>query len=171
MKDLSIDGALQFFAAHEGWLALAAFLLAFVKSLPLVPVFIPGTTLLLAIGGLIGASQVALLPVWIAISVGAACGDWVSYALGTRFADRIVHSRVAARYPGMLPRGIAFFQRWGAPSIFVCRFFGPLRATVPLAAGICGMPALSFQLANWASAFLWSAALLLPGAVLANLFA
>ena len=48
-------------------------------------------------------------------------------------------------------------------SIVLCRFFGPLRATVPTLAGIFEMRRGPFQAANWTSAFLWAAALLAPG--------
>jgi len=64
----------------------------------------------------------------------------------------------------MLARGVRFFQRWGIIGIAIGRFFGPLRATVPLAAGIFQMPWLTFQLANFISAFLWAGVLLAPGA-------
>lgn len=147
----------------EQWTIAIAFALAFVKSLPFVPLLIPGTTLLLAIGFSVGASGIDVAPVWIAISVGAALGDWVSYWLGKRFDHVVRASRLAARYPTVLPRGEAFFERWGALSIVLCRFFGPLRATVPFVSGVCRLPLMTFQIANWLSAFLWSAALLLPG--------
>lgn len=149
----------------EQWTIAIAFALAFVKSLPLVPLLIPGTALLLGIGFSVGASGIDVAPLWIAISVGAALGDWGSYWLGKRFDHTVRASRLAARYPDVLPRGEAFFERWGAFSIVVCRFFGPLRATVPFVAGVCRLPFVTFQLANWFSAFLWSAALLLPGVV------
>ncbi|WP_368856340.1 DedA family protein, partial [Enterobacter hormaechei] len=87
----------------------------------------------------------------------------LSYWIGLHFADAVRQSRLAVRYPSMLPRGEAFFYRWGALGIVLCRFVGPLRATVPLIAGICAMPMLIFQIANWLSAFLWAAALLAPG--------
>jgi membrane protein DedA with SNARE-associated domain len=54
-------------------------------------------------------------------------------------------------------------KRWGTPSIFIGRFFGPLRASVPLVAGIFEMPYWRFQVANFLSAFVWSAVLLLFG--------
>ncbi|MEP9372748.1 DedA family protein [Mesorhizobium sp. KR1-2] len=153
----------EYMRRGEQWTIAIAFALAFVKSLPFVPLLIPGTTLLLAIGFSIGASGIDVVPVWIAISVGAALGDWVSYWLGKRFDHVVRDSRLAARYPTVLPRGEAFFERWGALSIVLCRFFGPLRATVPFVSGVCRLPLMTFQLANWLSAFLWSAALLLPG--------
>ncbi|WP_018426517.1 DedA family protein [Hoeflea sp. 108] len=153
----------EFIQEAEGWLTTIAFILAFVKSLPFIPLLIPGTALLIGIGFSIGASGVDITPVWIAISAGAALGDWVSYWLGRRFAHVVHDSLLARRYPDLLPRGEAFFQRWGALSIVLCRFFGPLRATVPFVSGVCGLRVVPFQVANWFSAFLWSATLLSPG--------
>lgn len=165
LTDLNQHAALvgTYLQGSERWLTAAAFALAFIKSLPFIPLLIPGTALLLGIGFSVGASGVNVMPLWIAISVGAALGDWLSYWLGRRFAHVVYGSRLAARYPDMLPRGKAFFERWGALSIVLCRFFGPLRATVPFVSGVCGLPSMTFQLANWFSAFLWSAALLSPG--------
>ena len=68
-----------------------------------------------------------------------------------------------SRHPDLLPRGHAFFQRWGAGSVFLGRFFGPLRAVVPLVAGICGMSQIQFQIANIASALVWATGILAPG--------
>ena len=56
-----------------------------------------------------------------------------------------------------------------AVSIFIGRFFGPLRASVPLAAGIFEMSYWQFQVANFVSALVWSAALLLFGDVIAQI--
>jgi membrane protein DedA with SNARE-associated domain len=63
-----------------------------------------------------------------------------------------------------LPRGHRFFERWGAAGVFFGRFFGPLRASVPLAAGVCEMPAATFQLMNIASGLVWATGILAPGA-------
>jgi membrane protein DedA with SNARE-associated domain len=57
-------------------------------------------------------------------------------------------------------------RRWGIPGIFIGRFFGPLRASVPLVAGIFEMPYWRFQFANVTSAFLWAAVLLTIGDVI-----
>jgi membrane protein DedA with SNARE-associated domain len=50
--------------------------------------------------------------------------------------------------------------------IFIGRFFGPLRASVPLVAGVFRMPYWKFQFANFTSAFVWAAVLLLLGDVI-----
>jgi membrane protein DedA with SNARE-associated domain len=54
-------------------------------------------------------------------------------------------------------------KKWGVPGIFIGRFFGPLRAVVPLIAGIFEMPFWRFQLANVSSALVWAAVLLTLG--------
>jgi membrane protein DedA with SNARE-associated domain len=51
----------------------------------------------------------------------------------------------------------------GDHGIFTGRFFGPLRASVPLAAGIFEMPYWQFQIANVVSAFVWAGVLLTLG--------
>ena len=61
------------------------------------------------------------------------------------------------------PRAESFVARWGVPGIFIARFSGPLRASVPLAAGIFEMPFWRFQLANFGSAMVWAATLLTLG--------
>jgi len=157
---------IAFIKAHESWIVPLAFVFAFIKALAFVSLIVPGTAILLAIGAMVGASNLAVVPIWLAISIGAALGDWVSYEIGHRFDRAATTLWPLSRHPDLIPRAEAFFRRWGALSIVGCRFFGPLRATVPLVAGIFHMPYLSFQLANWLSAFLWAGTLLLPGAVL-----
>ena len=55
-------------------------------------------------------------------------------------------------------------------AIFIGRFFGPLRASVPLVAGIFRMPYWAFQAANFSSAFVWAAVLLTIGDVFTKIF-
>ena len=68
-------------------------------------------------------------------------------------------------HPTLIEKGRVFFRKWGAWAIVLARFSGPLRASVPIAAGIAQMPQRMFQLANWSSAFLWAFVLLSPGAL------
>jgi membrane protein DedA with SNARE-associated domain len=63
----------------------------------------------------------------------------------------------------MLPRGMRFFERHGGKSVFIGRFFGPLRAVIPLAAGVLQMPNGWFWFANVASALVWAPMLLFVG--------
>jgi membrane protein DedA with SNARE-associated domain len=67
--------------------------------------------------------------------------------------------------PEQLERGYRFFARWGVLSVFIGRFFGPLRAVVPIVAGMLDMTQWKFQVANIVSAVIWLPLLLVPGAV------
>jgi membrane protein DedA with SNARE-associated domain len=139
------------------------FALAFGESLAFVSLLLPATAILLALGGLIGASDIAFWPLWLAAAIGAATGDWVSYWLGYRYKRSIARIWPLSRHPDLLDRGERFFKRWGIAGIFVGRFFGPLRCVVPLIAGVFGMAQLPFQAANFSSAFIWAAGVLAPG--------
>jgi len=58
---------------------------------------------------------------------------------------------------------ILFFERHGGKSVFIGRFFGPIRAVIPLAAGIMQMPRGRFWFANVTSALVWAPMLLFVG--------
>jgi membrane protein DedA with SNARE-associated domain len=159
----------EFSRAHEAWAAPIVFALAFGESLAFISLLIPAWGALVAIGALIGPSGISFWPVWIAGALGAALGDWLSYWVGVKLEYRVAHTWPLSRHPDLIPRGEAFVRKWGAPGIFIGRFFGPLRAAVPLVAGIFAMPYWSFQLANFSSAFVWSAVLLTLGDVVSRL--
>ncbi len=154
---------------HQVWAAPIVFALAFGESLAFISLLVPAWSALVAIGALIGASDISFWPVWIASAVGAALGDWLSYWLGFTFKDRVAQMWPLSRYPQVLPRAEEFVRSWGVAGIFIGRFFGPLRAAVPLVAGIFEMNYWRFQVANFASAFVWAATLLLFGDVASKL--
>jgi len=139
-------------------------LLAFGESFAFISLLLPATVILFALGGLIGAAELAFWPLWVAAALGAILGDWVSFWLGRHYGPAIARFWPLSRYPEMLPRGHAFFAKWGIAGIFMGRFFGPLRAVVPLVAGICAMPGRHFQLANIGSGLVWATGILAPGA-------
>ena len=155
----------EFVRVHEAWAAPIVFWLAFGESLAFISLLIPAWGALVAIGYLIGPSGINFWPVWIAGSLGAACGDWLSYWVGVKLGPPVAHVWPLSRHPELLPRGVRFMKRWGIPGIFIGRFFGPLRAAVPLVAGILAMPYWQFQIANFTSAFVWAAVLLELGDV------
>ena len=153
----------EFVRAHEVWAAPVVFALAFISLL------IPAWAALVAIGVLIGSGDLNFWPIWVAGSIGAALGDWLSYWIGVKLGPPVAHVWPLSRHPELIPRGERFVNRWGVLAIFIGRFFGPLRASVPLVAGIFAMPYWRFQLANFTSAFLWAAVLLTLGDVVAKL--
>jgi membrane protein DedA with SNARE-associated domain len=163
MTDIA-EAVLTFIKGHKEAAAPIVFVLAMGESVAFASLLFPATVMLWGVGAMIGAGLLDFWPIWIAAVIGAGLGDWLSYWLGAFFREPIAHTWPLSRYPGLLPRGRAFFRRWGAAGVFASKFFGPLRAVVPLVAGISQMSALPFQFANWTSAVVWSFATLGPGA-------
>ncbi|MGE5268083.1 MAG: DedA family protein [Thiohalocapsa sp.] len=156
---------LDFIQTHHQWLVAVIFVTAFGESFALVGLLFPGTTLLFAAGALMPGGSVPQLPIVLAAILGAVLGDALSYWLGRRFGGGIASLWPFSRYPGMLVGGVRFFERHGGKSVFIGRFFGPIRAVVPLAAGIMRMPSGRFWIANISSALVWAPMLLLLGDV------
>jgi membrane protein DedA with SNARE-associated domain len=155
--DLYAQSVIAFVRDNAAWAPPIVFALAFISLL------IPAWGALVAIGALIGPSGINFWPVWIAAALGAAFGDWLSYWIGLKLEYSVAHIWPLSRHPELLPRWEAFMKKWGIPCIFIGRFFGPLRAVVPLIAGIFEMPFWRFQIANFSSAFVWAAVLLTLG--------
>jgi membrane protein DedA with SNARE-associated domain len=160
----------EFVRIHEAWAAPVVFALAFGESLAFISLLIPAWAALVGIGVLISSGNLNFWPVWVAGSIGAALGDWLSYWIGVKLGPPVAHMWPLSRHPELLPKGEAFVKRWGVLAIFIGRFFGPLRASVPLVAGIFRMPPWQFQIANFSSAFVWAAVLLTLGDVMSTIF-
>jgi membrane protein DedA with SNARE-associated domain len=158
-----VQPTIDFVRDHQAWAAPVVFFLAFGESLAFISLLVPAWAILVAIGALSGAGGLNFVPIWIAGAVGAALGDWLSYWIGLKLETAVYHMWPLSRHPDLIPKGEAFVKKWGVLAIFIGRFFGPLRASVPLAAGIFAMPFWPFQLANFSSAFVWSAVLLTLG--------
>jgi membrane protein DedA with SNARE-associated domain len=158
------EAIVSFVRAHEFWAGPICFALAFGESFAFLSFLLPATIVLVGLGGLVGHAGLAFWPVMIGAALGAALGDWASFWLGGRFEPQIVGMWPLSAHPGLVERARSFVERWGAPGVFLGRFLGPLRATVPLIAGFCAMPNAQFQAANWSSAFVWAFVVLAPGA-------
>jgi membrane protein DedA with SNARE-associated domain len=162
---------LDFVRANQIWAAPIIFALAFAESLAFISLVVPAWAVLVGMGALIQSSGISFWPIWVAASIGAALGDWLSYWIGWRFEHAIANRWPLNRHPQLIPRGEAFMKKWGMLGIFIGRFSGPLRAVVPLIAGIFQMDYWRFQLANWTSAFVWAAVILLLGDIVGKTIA
>ena len=158
-----VDQIIAFARDNAAWAPAIMFTLAFGESLAFISLLIPAWGALVALGALIGSSGIDFVPVWVAAALGAAAGDWLSYWIGLKLEYRVQHIWPLSRHPDLIPRGERFMKTWGIAGIFIGRFFGPLRASVPLIAGIFEMPFWRFQIANVLSAFVWAAVLLTLG--------
>jgi membrane protein DedA with SNARE-associated domain len=161
--DSIVQPLLAFIAAHAHWAAAVMFVTAFGESFAFLSLLFPGTTLLIAAGTLMSDGTLPYAPVLIGAVAGATLGDSVSYWIGRRFGGGIANLWPFSRNPQMLPAGIRFFERHGGKSVAIGRFFGPIRAVIPLAAGLMKMPRGWFWFANVASALVWAPMLLFAG--------
>ncbi len=166
MQDYS-QQIIEFVRSHEMWAAPIIGALAFAESLAFISLLVPAWSILVALGALLGPTGISMWPILVAGAVGAALGDWVSYWIGIKVGPAVAHRWPLSRSPDLIPRGERFVKQWGALAIFIGRFFGPLRAAVPLAAGIFQMPWWRFQISNFVSAFVWVYVLLKVGDVVA----
>jgi membrane protein DedA with SNARE-associated domain len=161
---MSIENDFQeFVRTHEMWAAPIVGALAFAESLAFISLLVPAFTILIALGVVAAKYGISFWPILVAGAVGAALGDWLSYWIGIKVGPAVGHMWPLSRHPDLIPRGERFVTQWGALGIFIGRFFGPLRAAVPLVAGIFQMPWWRFQISNFVSAFVWVAVLLTAG--------
>ncbi|PZU58746.1 MAG: DedA family protein [Sphingobium sp.] len=154
---------LAFITHHAAWAGPIIGVLAFLESLVLIGLFVPAIATMIAVGGLIGAGVLDPAPIILSAILGAVAGDWVSFALGRKMGPSVYRHRLLRGHRLAFARARLFFRRYGFASVFLGRFLGPVRATVPVVAGVMAMPQRAFQIANVLSALVWAPALLAPG--------
>jgi len=148
---------------HPGLALVAVFAAALLESTVVIGIAVPGSTVVF-VGGILAGLQV-LDPWWTAVVAvaGATLGDGFSYWLGRHYHERLRTLWPMRAYPALLERGQAHFARHGGTSVLLGRFLAPLRATVPVIAGMSDMPIVRFTVVNLLSAIAWAGAHLLPG--------
>lgn len=166
-----IDAVVAFVRANQEWAAAVAFIVAFGESFCFLSLLWPGTAILVAISALLAASGVStgvLLPIILAAGLGGSLGYAISYWIGLYFKDSIGKIWPFSARPDLIPSGQRFFEKHGAFGVFLGHFFGPVRAVIPVVAGMFAMPQLPFQIANVASAFSWAIGIIAPSFLLVS---
>jgi membrane protein DedA with SNARE-associated domain len=155
----------DFLSAHPQYAAWAVFLLAFSEAIPIIGTVVPGSTLIVAISALAIEADISPWLLLVAATLGAIAGDGASFWLGQRCHRQVLDRWPLNRFPRLIARSEAFFNRYGGASVFLARFTAVVRAFVPLIAGIVRMPARQFYVANILSALVWAPAHVFPGVV------
>lgn len=150
-------------SANPGLLAVALFLTAFIESLAIAGIIVPGVAILFAVAALAGKSGMPLIEALVWAGLGAIAGDSVSFALGRQLQGRLTTVWPLRRYPRLINKGEVFFHRHGGKSVVIGRFIGPIRPIIPLIAGALWMPWKRFLGFNIASAIGWAPVYILPG--------
>jgi membrane protein DedA with SNARE-associated domain len=165
----SVSDATQTLGA---WVYLAVALLVFLETTALVGFVIHGELALLVGGVAAERGDVQLAIVVVIAWTAAIAGDVVSFMLGRRLGRPFLErhgARVGLRAE-RLERVDGFFDRHGGKALFVGRFTGLLRATLPFITGSSGMPLGRMLRVGAVSALVWTAVYTLLGYAFSEAF-
>ena len=155
-----------------GWLYLALFAIIFAETGLVVTPFLPGDSLLFAVGALCALPDSAIsigvtLPLLLAAAV---LGDAVNYTVGRTLGPKVFTAeRSVLLNKKHLVRTQEFYERYGGKTIIIARFIPVVRTFAPFVAGIGQMRYRRFFLFNLIGAVLWVGLLLPVGYAFGNL--
>ncbi|HWE93810.1 MAG TPA: DedA family protein [Tepidisphaeraceae bacterium] len=163
---LHLDKHLDSAAHHMGHkLYLLLFTIVFCETGLVVTPFLPGDSLLFALGALAAAGTAVNLPLTIVLlCVAANCGDTVNYFLGYRVGPKLFskpNSLLLNRRH--LDEAQRFYDRHGRATIIMARFVPIIRTFAPFVAGIGRMPFARFIAFSISGGVLWVVSLSLAG--------
>ncbi|MDQ7049631.1 MAG: DedA family protein [Enterobacterales bacterium] len=157
------DSLLQIMQQNSTWALLIIFLIAFSESMAIIGLFVPGWVLLVGVGGLIGADLLSFYPVVLSAYLGAVIGESLSFYIGIRYKRQILAWPYFEKHQVLVKKSEDFFDKYGSAGVFIGRFIGPVRAFIPLVAGLSGMSRKRFFWVNMTSALIWAPFYLVPG--------
>jgi undecaprenyl-diphosphatase len=157
-----INAIVDLVGQYPGWALTVAFAAAIIEAVALLGILIPGTPILMAVTGAAAIAGQPMLPFLTLSIIGAVIGDFVSFTVGGRYSARLRCVWPFSSKPDLMLQADRFFHRYGSASVALCRFVPVLRSTVPLVAGMAGMPRQRFVVANVASALIWAPAHVYP---------
>ncbi len=137
-------------------------LFAFGEAMVLTSVFAPGTVVVVLGGALVARGIYDFGDMIWFVAIGTILGAEISFRIGVKGASLFQEGRRVFS-PAHLERGKRFFEKYGAPSIILGHFFGPLRPIIPVVAGLSGMSRRRFLLWNVIGGFTYAVALISVG--------
>jgi len=148
------------------WLYVILFLVVFAETGLVVTPFLPGDSLLFAIGTLtaLEGSPLDIRVVIVSLIVAAVIGDAVNYHIGQYLGPKVFareDSWVLNR--NHLIKTQQFYERHGGKTIFLARFVPIVRTFAPFVAGIGRMSYPRFAMWNVTGAVVWVTSLTLAG--------
>lgn len=146
------------------------FLIVFCETGLVVTPFLPGDSLIFAVGAL-AANPDFSLNVWLAAAVliaAAILGDTVNYWIGRRFGNWMMRKFPKIVKPEHIAKTNEFFVRYGGKTIILARFVPIVRTFAPFVAGSGEMSYSRFMSFNVIGALLWVGLILPCGWFLGN---
>jgi len=171
---LHVDKHLQELMVAIGaeWLYLVLFLIVFCETGLIVLPFLPGDSLLFAVGALCALPD-SPLQLWVLLpllSVAAILGDAVNYWAGFHTGPRIFKSESSRWFNREhLLKAQGFYEKYGSKTIVIARFIPIVRTFAPFVAGIGKMNFAKFWFYNIVGGVAWVSIFLLAGYFLGRL--
>jgi membrane-associated protein len=154
---------LELVAAYGSWVYGILFAIVFAETGFVVTPFLPGDSLLFAVGALCAQPDSGLTwPIAMGLLFAAAfTGNAVNYAIGRIVGPRVfsahdrrglVHRLLNQQH---LKRAHAFFEQYGGKAVILGRFVPIVRTFVPFVAGAAKMRSHAFGFYNLVGAAAW----------------
>ncbi|MCK6449151.1 MAG: DedA family protein [Planctomycetes bacterium] len=169
---LHLDAHLNEWAAQMGpWLYVLLFAIVFCETGLVVTPFLPGDSLLFAVGALSATegSPIDVTNVSVLLIVAAVLGDAVNYAIGKYLGPKVFTGKSRFLKREHLERTHAFYEKHGGKTIILARFIPIIRTFAPFVAGIGSMSYRRFFAYNVIGAIAWVLIFTISGNVFGNL--
>jgi membrane-associated protein len=140
-----------------GWLYVLLFAIVFAETGLVVTPFLPGDSLLFAIGALCALdSPLHIGLVMPMLIIAAVLGDAVNYAIGYRVGPAVFKSESSwLLNKKHLLRTQKFYEKYGGKTIIIARFVPIVRTFAPFVAGVGKMEYRRFAMFNVVGAVAW----------------
>ena len=154
------------------WFYVLLFAIIFAETGLVVMPFLPGDSLLFAVGALSAwkNSPISLPLVAGLLIVASVLGDAVNYAIGYRLGPK-VFSRDDSRFlnKSHLIEAQRFYDKYGGKAIIIARFVPIIRTFAPFVAGVGRMSYARFALFNVVGGVSWILICLIAGRLFGNI--
>ena len=152
------------------WSYLVLFIVIFAETGLVVTPFLPGDSLLFAVGTFAAIGSLDILWLFVVIASAAIIGDSVNYAIGKFFGEKAfqkANSRLFRKE--YLDRTHRFYEKYGGKTIILARFVPIVRTFAPFVAGVGRMSYGRFFLYNVVGGLLWVLIFMLGGYFFGNI--
>nr|WP_199079015.1 VTT domain-containing protein [Pedobacter sp. ASV19] len=147
------------------WTYLILFLIIFAETGFVVTPFLPGDSLLFAMGTLIAGENTGL-NIWVMLLIliaAAILGNSLNYKLGSILGIRVFSEKNKILKLEYYHQSHEFFEKHGGKAIIFSRFLPIFRTIAPFVAGVAKMPFGRFTFYNVIGGVAWITSLLLAG--------
>jgi len=153
---LHLDRYLVSLSTEYGiWIYAILFLIIFCETGLVVTPFLPGDSLLFAVGALASTGAVDLWLIVLLLSGAAILGDTVNYFVGYKFGDYLVKHQSKLIKKEYLDKTHDFYERYGGRTIVIARFVPIVRTFAPFVAGMGSMTYSHFLTYNIVGGLVW----------------